>query len=257
MQDDDKFGFSSSASTAICLETPSSDNPFICESRYLSGYDNIALAQHRSLIDVILLLFNLELPDPEQARLLEMLMVGLITPGNRHPATRAAQIAGITKSNPEHILPVALMTGGGDRHGAAEVQRAQIWLGRQLQKQSEGEICEEQQEPDSIPPGFGTQYGGQDKYVMKLAGAMCDAFPWADTLQWARLHAGESDTYGLLDTGLAAAVFEDLKIGPREGVGLFQLISAPGLVAQGLEQSHKPITHMPLLEDDAYDYVAE
>ena len=57
---------------------------------------------------------------------------------------------------------------------------------------------------------------------------------------------------GWLSVGVAAAVFADLGFHPRYGAGLFQLLSAPGLLAHGMEQANKPITAMPFVSDNAY-----
>ena len=59
---------------------------------------------------------------------------------------------------------------------------------------------------------------------------------------------------GWLKTGIAAAVFCELGIGARESVGLFQLICAPGIFAHGVEQTHKPITAIPMLADEQHIY---
>jgi citrate synthase len=57
---------------------------------------------------------------------------------------------------------------------------------------------------------------------------------------------------GWFSTGLAAAVFCDLGFQPRVGGGIFQLLSAPGLVAHGFEMANKPITAMPFVKDENY-----
>ena len=254
MKKEQEFGFSSSLSTKICLEQASDENPFVCEARYLSGYDNIELAKHKSFIDVLLLLFHLELPSEQDKQLLEMLMIGLITPGTRHPATRAAMTAGISKANAEHILPIAFMSSGGPKGGASEVQLAQKLFYRLLEQGTSVEdflaIKEEH------IPGFASEYGQADCYINSLALTISASFPHARHLAWCLALSEKLQEHGLglTDTGLAAAIFCDLQIGSREGVGLYQLIIAPGLVAHGMEQTHKPITDMPLLEDKNYHY---
>jgi citrate synthase len=65
-------------------------------------------------------------------------------------------------------------------------------------------------------------------------------------------HALLSHKMGWLPAGLAAAVFVDLGFQPRLGPGLFQLISAPGLFAHGIELANKPLTSMPFINDENY-----
>ena len=62
---------------------------------------------------------------------------------------------------------------------------------------------------------------------------------------------------GILDTGLIAAVAVSLGIGKRESIGLYQIARAPGIFAQGIEQSHKPITAIPMLSDEEVHLVRE
>ena len=112
---------SGKVNTQICLEIPDNTNPFICSEQYLAGYNTLSLAKSSYFVDVLLLLFNLDLPLKHEKHLLETLMIGLINPGPRHPATKAAIAAGLSKTNPEHILPIAASTIGGERGGAKEV----------------------------------------------------------------------------------------------------------------------------------------
>lgn len=59
---------------------------------------------------------------------------------------------------------------------------------------------------------------------------------------------------GWLARGVAAATMCDLGFHPRVRAGIFQLISAPGLLAHGLELTNKPITAMPFLHEHHYDF---
>jgi citrate synthase len=58
--------------------------------------------------------------------------------------------------------------------------------------------------------------------------------------------------YGWLPTGLAAAAFIDLGLNSLAAAGMFQLISAPGLLAHGLEMCGKSESPAPFLDDDHY-----
>ena len=106
-------------------------------------------------------------------------------------------------------------------------------------------------------PGFGQEHGDVNCMAVKIAELLlaCDGagkgLLWGEAL--AKLLRAHRIDWTL--SGVAAAVFSDLGFHPRSGVCLFQLMSAPGAIAHGLELANKPITAMPYVSDD--DYVIE
>lgn len=255
MKANENFGFADRVSTRICFEHPSPDNPYICQQQYLAGYNTLDLVEKSSFIEVLLLLLQLELPDQKHKQLLEHLMIGLINPGPRHPATKAVMAASISKTNAEHILPVSLSVIGGKRGGAAEVSASHQFLcqnvDRTITAVSPSSSLEETQR---FAPGFGRHFGGCDHYIHALAEKLMALNVESKYLLFAislgkHLH---SQSAGLLDVGLAAAVMCDLGIGARESLVLYQFMRAPGLLAHGLEQTHRPINAIPLVEDEHY-----
>ncbi len=248
--------------TQIWCETPSPDNPYIASHSYLHGYDLFELVEKRSFVDVFYLLFQGELPTAAQAGLLEALMIGLINPGTRHPATRAAINTGIGKTDTAHILPISLLTMGGRHLGANEVPEAMRFLNKHYRDDPQYVVkklinsSNRPQEGDwHIAPGFGTRFSGIDTIPAVLAKTLAGMPGETPVLQWGSRLAvllEEQSGCGWLTTGVAAAVFSDLGIHPRAGAGLFQLLCAPGLLAHGLEMSNKPITAIPFIDDDHY-----
>ena len=248
--------------TQIWRETPTGDYPYIPSHSHLHGYDIFELLEKRSFVDVFYLLFQGELPTTGQARLLEALMVGLINPGTRHPATRAAINTGIGKTDTAHILPISLMAIGGKHLGGNEVPDAMRFLNKHYRNDPEDVISallESSNPPKEgdwhITPGFGTRFSGIDAIPSKLAKTLSDIPSETPVLAWGTRFAAlleDQAGCGWLTTGVAAAVFSDLGIQPRAGAGLFQLVCAPGLLAHGLEMSNKPITAMPFIDDDHY-----
>jgi citrate synthase len=105
-----------------------------------------------------------------------------------------------------------------------------------------------------IVPGFGTRFGTIDKIAEKTAKMLLGYAETNQYLSWANTFATTLNKHGFgwLMTGTAAACFLDLGFHPRAGSGLFQLASAPGLLAHGLELANKPRTDMPFLDDDKY-----
>ena len=249
--------FSKKAATRIWKETPCEDNPYIAESALCHGYDLYDLMESCSFSDMFYLLFRGELPNPHQSKLLETLMIALINPGPRHPATRAAMNAGIGKTKPLHIIPIATSLLGGDYLGGGEIETAMRFLRKQQKNNpvvTAEKLLQAHDKSDSITPGFGSRFGGIDVMSHNIAERLLLLEGDTAILKWAAEFAGALNTksMGWLTTGLAAAVFCDLGFQPKIGGALFQLLGAPGLAAHGLEFANKPITAMPYISDKNY-----
>jgi citrate synthase len=247
--------------TRIWQEEVSDENPYLATSCRCFGYDLLELMGRRSFVDVLYLLFRGELPNREQAKLLEGLMIALINPGPRHPATRAAMIAGVGKTDPVHILPIALSILGGSHSGAGSIEEGIRFFRNQIKTEPKvvaHKIIAEMNPPtegDWHPvPGFGSRFGGVDPISFQIAERLRDLSGIGKALAWGVVFAEELRPHGVgwLMTGVAAAVFSDLGIHPRMGGGFYQLLSAPGLLAHGMEFANKPITAIPFPSDENY-----
>lgn len=253
--------FTERTATKIWQEIENPDNPYIADACLCHGYDLLELTQKRSFVEVLYLLFRGELPGTDETRLLEQLMIALINPGPRHPATRAAMSAGVGSTAREHILPIALSIFGGSHLGAGEVEPAMDWLRKQRKldpAQLAHELIANGAPPEEgdwhIAPGFGSRYGGVDVLPKKIANHLCGLPGKHETLSWgcAFADALNGHSLGWLAPAVAAAVFTDLGFSPRAGAGLYQLLGAPGLLAHGVELSNKPVTAMPFVKDENY-----
>lgn len=254
--------FAERTATRIWSEEPSADNPYIAAAALCHGYDLFELMEKRSFVDVFYLLFRGELPSVNDATLLQTLMIALINPGPRHPATRAAMNVGIGKTDPVHILPIGSAVLGGEHMGGGcieEIMRfmrkqqnvdAQVFVQTFLQARSE----KTPEECASLLPGFGVRYGGLELMATAIAERLVVLEGAGKALKWGcevnRLL--QPHGIGWLTTGVAAAAFADLGFQPRAGGALLQLLGAPGLVAHGLELANKPITAMPFVSDENY-----
>jgi len=255
--------FADKITTRIWEEVSSEDNPYIAASNRCHGYDLIELVQQKSYVEMFYLLFRGNLPSSDECQLLEQLMIGLISPGPRHPATRAAMNAGVGKSDPQNVLPISLTIMGGEYLGAGAVEGAMRFM-RKHRKASPVAIAETMlvelagerpKEGDwHIAPGFGSHFGGVDLTPSALADVLAGLPGSGALLEWGCEFSSALNREGMgwLMVGVAAAVFADLGFHPRYGAGLFQLLSAPGLLAHGMEQANKPITAMPFVSDKAY-----
>ena len=253
--------FVEKVATRIWDEQPSDGNAYLANSIRCHGYELIELMEKRTFSDVFYLLFRGELPSIEESRILETLMIGLINPGPRHAATRAAMNAGIGKTDPAHILPISLMIMGGSHSDAGVIEDAIRFLrknrGIDASIVAEG-LLEKSNSPVEedwiLTPGFGSLFGDIDPYSRDLAEKLSELPGAGKSLKWGAEFASSlnKENIGWLRTGVAAAVFSDLGFQPRVGGGLYQLLSAPGLFAHGIELANKPITAMPFIKDENY-----
>lgn len=242
-------------------EVPSNNNPYVSENCRCQGYDLTQLLQKCSYTETLYLLFRGELPDKQQNEMLQKLMIAFINPGPRHPASRAAMLAGVSKSDPSQFLPIALSIFSGEHLGARSLEKNIHFFRKNSQKNPKELIAEFRLQLNNPTPslwepipGFGMRFGSIDQYSENIA-QMLAALPGAGkSLKWGALLVEQLQTYNLgwLPTGIVAAVLSDLGFTPTAAVGMFQLISAPGLLAHGLEMSGKPLTAMPFLPDEDY-----
>ena len=88
----------------------------------------------------------------------------------------------------------------------------------------------------------------------KIAAELLEQKAASKGLRWGAEFAEKLWSYGCgwLTTGVAAAALLDLGFHPRAGSGMYQLLSAPGLLAHGLEFANKPITAMPFIDEEHY-----
>lgn len=252
--------FVSRTATRIWSEIPSDDNPYIPVSALCHGYDLFELMEKRSFVDVFYLLLRGELPSAPDTELLQTLMIALINPGPRHPATRTAMNVGVGKTNPLHILPISSAILGGEHMGGGCIEDIMRFI-RKQQNTDPQLVAQTLLPPENKSaeyatalPGFGVRYGGIEIMAVEIANRLVKLDGAGKALKWGcELNKLlEPKGIGWLTTGVAAAVFADLGFQPRAGGVLLQLLGAPGLVAHGLELANKPITAMPFVSDENY-----
>jgi citrate synthase len=252
--------FSLRTPTKICQETPSKQNPYLAEHCRCHGYELIELARKRSFVDVLYLLFQGELPTAEASNLLEKLMIMCINPGPRHPATRAAMNAGVSRTQSAHILPISLSILGGEHLGGEEVMTAMRFLQQHLSTNPEEtaatmlDSAEEAEGEFHIAPGFGRRFGGIDPYAKRVAKMVLESQGAGPNLAWGHAFTNhiEENNLGWLIPGVIAATLKDLNFDWKAGAGLMQIFAAPGLLAHGCEMASQPITAMPFLDEEHY-----
>lgn len=261
MNNKNNFNYSKKTSTSIYYEKPSSDNPFVAESAYLYGYNLQSLVEKKTFIEVLLLLNTGKLPDKAECKLMNALMIGLINLGPRNPAVRASMTAAISKTNTAHLLPIGLMVLGGKENGATEIEECMIFIQKSCnEKKGLSTFLKSNNQSFKngdikVAPGIGSIFGQKCIISEKLADHIIKLENSQKHFKWLhqQLKSLNSSKTGWLPISIASAVFLDLGIKPREGIALFQLLCSPGIVAQALEQTHKPLSSMPFLEDQQYE----
>jgi citrate synthase len=254
--------FVAKARTKIWHEIPDADHQYLATAACCFGYSQEELLEKGyGITDMLFLLTQGELPGAPQRKLLDALGVALSNPGPRHPATRAAMEAAVSKTRPRHLLPISLMVLGGD-HAAGGVEPAMRFLRLNRKREPEklfASTLETYDGPDGdveFLPGFGPHYEAREALYGNLGRVIKRKFtelnlPFLDwSLKMDELLRGTS--CALRSPGLAAAVLLDLGFHPRSGVALYQYLSAPGLIAHGIEMSNQPITSMPFVADENY-----
>ena len=253
--------FADKASTRIWKEIPSKDNPYVAERCLCHGYDLVQLMEHVGYVDMLFLLIRGQLPTVNQRELLEALMVGICNPGPRHPATRAAMNAGVSKTNYAHVLPLSLTIMGGEYLGGGEVEASMRFIRSNAGRESTcvaKELVAERAAPVEgdwhIAPGFGQRFGGCDIIAKRIAEVLLGKKGAGKALSWSSCFAEAISERGLgwLTPAVVAASLLDLGFHPRYGAGMYELLSAPGLLAHGMELANKPITAMPFIDDEHY-----
>lgn len=253
--------FVTRTATKIWYEKPDPNNPYIASQCFCHGYNLYDLLEKRSFVDTLYLLFRGQLPNKNQSKLLETLLVAMINPGPRHPATRAAMNAGNGKSDIAYILPIGLAALSGPYLGGIEVTNSMRFITRNLQKKPQdvaSQLLANKIKPVNgdwhIAAGFGSRFNCIDIIPNKIAEILVEIPGSNKALSWGSYFVSAilEHNLGWLNTGVTAAVLVDLGFPPRAGAGIFQLMSAPGILAHASEVTNKPRTAMPFIDQNHY-----
>jgi len=242
-------------------EASDPDDPYTAAHCYCSGYDVYGdLLGKISWIEYLYLLFKLEAPEKEQARLLEILAVAIANQGPRDPSIRAANCAAVGGSTAASSLMAALAVGAGQLGGAREIAMVmENWLscGQDLNL---WETCiktpRREERADVWPdidhsPGF-APHGVDCATPVKQTLAALLACRAGTALQWLAQNRRALEKFAdspLSMTGLAAAAMIDLKLSPDQGEMLFLLLRLPGAAAHALEQRNYGWRKYPFFSD--------
>ena len=252
----DKIGFqyAQGMQTSITLEEAGNTSEYIANQRYTHGYAQDDLLKRGSSIDSLYLLFTGELPTKKQKSLFESLYISLMNLGPRDTSIRAAMQSGISKCNLEHILPIGALVSGGEKYGANCVLATHKFIEENLHHSVEKSAVDiiKNNGPEL---GFTKYFGSIDEISNRHFLSICDAHQ-SDKLQWVSnlVMYLNKQQYGIVPAGLCASICLELGFSARYSAVMFQIMTAPGIVAHGVEQLSQPITSAPMLNDKDYYY---
>lgn len=243
--------------TRIWREEPEPDNAFATKTAYCRGYDVFGrMVGNARWVEMLILLFRDELPDPASIDMLEALAIALANPGPRDASVHAAMCGGVGGSTAAASLIAALSIGAGRNRGAREVYDAMLaWQHCGTAIEAWADYSTQDGAPDSAdiwperehPAGFDPHGVSTATSVRQLLASLA-AIGATPRLCWLQSQYPELEAIaGLpLDTsGVAAAAFADLGFTPEEGEMLYLLLRLPGAAAHALEQNRYGYKQFP------------
>lgn len=245
--------------TRIWKEQESQTNPFHSDDAWCFGYNLFELAEKKSFSEVFFLLFTGELPSTEQDRLLQHLLILFINPGPRHPATRSGVTAAASMTYEEHLLPIMVSAFGGARGGAGNMRGCMEFLDTYYLNAPQ-DIFENTNFFDAeecCVVGFGGDFGEASTWAGRCLRHFLENFNERPCFSWlysldVYCREASKGRFGITLDLIVAMVFKELNFSDNQAVGLYQLISAPGMFAHAAEYIRQPSTSIPFIADENY-----
>ena len=234
--------------TKIWREEAEPDNPFAASASYCAGYDVYGdLLGKISFIEYLWLLFKLDPPRKEQARMLESLAVALANPGPRDHSVRGAMNAGVGGSTRASALIAAISIGAGNLGGAREVFTAmQYWQQCNTNLENWVELITHPPQNERADvwaemehtPGFDPNGASCPTPVKQLLDHLV-SIEQNEVLAWLQAQRPTLEMHTkapLAFSGVAAATLFALGFEPEQAEILFLMLRLPGAAAHALEQ---------------------
>lgn len=246
--------------TSFWKESPSDSNAFQVADAWCHGYNLFELASKRGFVDVFYLLFKGELPSSEQARFLNQLMILLINPGPRHPATRAGITASASMTYEEHLVPIVTSAFGGKRQGAGNMRRCARFLdevqGRDVAEVA-GMLLSEDVGDGHAQCLVASEFGESSVWVDRVLTHLRREFPDNHAVLWLldlnrKVVERSSNSKSITLEALVTYLLGYLGFNTDQLVGVYQMFVLPGLFAHASEYVSKPANSLPFVQDENY-----
>ena len=248
--------------TKIWREEPEPDNPFAAKKCFCAGYDVYDdLLGKASWAEYIYLLFKLEKPTAQQAKLLETIAVAIANPGIRDHSVRAAMNAGVGGSSSASALMAALAVGAGQYGGAREVYLVmELWdkCGQDLKKWEKELLSPQEEEradvwqPMEHPPGFdphGVSCPTSIKQTLDVFASLTNTNSNTNWLNEVRSSLEEKINFPITFMMTVATTLTDLEFTSDQGEMLYLLLRLPGAAVHSLEQKKNGWRKFPFYLD--------
>ncbi|TKJ40812.1 citryl-CoA lyase [candidate division LCP-89 bacterium B3_LCP] len=218
------------------------------------GYDIADLMEHLSFADVVYLILRGELPDNQQRRMMEAMLVSSIDHGPTPPSNLAARTIFSGGNSLNAAVAAGVMTIG-DSHGGAIEKCAfilQEWTAKDgTPEELAKELVVEYKEKKKRMPGYGHRIHKRDPRTIKLLeiaeriGYKGRIIELAVAIQ-DELEKTSGRNLPLNVDGAIAAVISEMGFDWRLGKGFFIISRVPGLVAHVFEEwtREKPMRKM-------------
>ncbi|MDP2641667.1 MAG: citryl-CoA lyase [Candidatus Yanofskybacteria bacterium] len=211
------------------------------------GHDILDLMRKHSFAEVLFLLWRGDLPQENEAKLLEAVLIAATENGVESPSVFVPRVSAST-GNPMHVALAAGALSIGENHGGAAEQCARLL---QLGKSAK-EIVEE----NKIIPGFGHKvYKDEDPRAAvicqkaKELGFSCKYFDLAYEVETELAQRKGKKLPLNIDGAMAAAMLE-LKLDWRFGKAMFLIPRLAGAAAHVLEEMEQGNSYYRLEEGD-------
>ncbi|RCV47981.1 citryl-CoA lyase [Marinitenerispora sediminis] len=217
----------------------------------LRGYPIERLIGEASFVDVVWLLLRGELPEPEQARLLEAALLASVDHGPQAPSIAAARMAATCGVGLNNAVASGINLLG-DVHGGAGQQCMEVLAGIRDRHAAGEDLAEvvadvlaEYRSAGRYVPGFGHRFHPRDPRRDPLLGLVAEAaragivagehLAAAEELERA-LASGRARPVPMNIDGATAVVYAELGFPPELGRGLFVLARSVGVLAHAWEE---------------------
>ena len=208
------------------------------------GYDIADVMEHLSFSDVVYLILKGELPDNQQRRMMEAMLVSSIDHGPTPPSNLAARTV-FSGGNPLNAAVAAGVLTIGDSHGGAIEQCARI-LQEWAEKEGTPEelaraLVADMREKGKRMPGYGHRIHKRDPRTVKMLeiaeriGYKGKIIELAVAVQ-DELERTSGRNLPLNVDGAIAAVISEMGFDWRLGKGFFIISRVPGLIAHVYEE---------------------
>ncbi|OGH67003.1 MAG: hypothetical protein A3B90_02015 [Candidatus Magasanikbacteria bacterium RIFCSPHIGHO2_02_FULL_41_13] len=205
----------------------------------IRGHELGELVKNNGFVETIYLLLKGDLPDKNQARMLDAILTSVIDHGPAVASALAARISASAKNTLQSSVAAGLL-GLGDRHGVV-IEPAMKFFFEHVGETDLGGLLTKMKEQRKYAPGFGHKIFEVDPRTERLFAIAKETGVYGKCCEFSQkvettLNSISSKKLPLNADGAIAAILCDMGFDPRVGNGIFVIARVPGLVAHIVEE---------------------